>query len=71
MSFSMIRFNRELLKLSKDLPKLKKCRFLCSEIQAGTTDIPAFYRTSEHNPVNHDPKHIGRLYTVSKINIFF
>ena len=60
-----MRFNREILKLSKDLPKLKNCRFLCSEIQAGsTTEIPAFYRTSEHNPVNHEPKHIGRLYTV-------
>ena len=72
MSFSLIRLNREILKLSKDFSKLGSCsRYLCSETPASNQqEVQAYYRTTEHNPINHDAKHIGRLYTVSWLQIF-
>ena len=41
-------------------------RLLSSEIDLTTTqeDSLRYYRTEENNPLNHDQKHFGRLYTV-------
>ena len=71
MTFSLIRFNREILKLTKDFSKFGSCRHLCTEAPASNhQEVQAYYRTTEHNPINHDAKHIGRLYTVNLFQFF-
>ena len=45
-------------------------RLLSSEIDASTTqgqdDTLRYYRTEENDPLVHDQRHLGRLYTVSE-----
>jgi len=33
---------------------------------AQNPEMPAYYRTSEQSPLNHDQRHLGRLYTMDK-----
>ena len=49
-------------------------RLLSSEIDSSTSqgqeDTLRYYRTEENNPLNHDQRHFGRLYTVSCYRLY-
>jgi hypothetical protein len=43
---------------------------ILADTKSEAADETQYYRTKENNPINHDSRHIGRLYTVIS-SIFF
>ena len=41
-----------------------KLLFCTASPSSLTSEVDKYYRTKENNPLNHDDKHLGRLYTV-------